>query len=66
MTRSDFYKLVGIIVHLDYQKIPRYRLTWSPSLCYDPFLSEVMSHNHFESTCFLHVDKKSESIEERW
>ena len=50
MTRNDFYKLLGVIIHLGYRRIPRYRLTWSPaSLCYDPFLSEVMSRNHFES-----------------
>ena len=54
MTRSDFYKLVGITVHLDYQKIPKYCLAWSPSsLCYDPFLSEVMSCNHLKVCLFF-------------
>ena len=63
MTNNDFYKLLGVVIHLGYRKIPRYRLAWSPSsLCYDSFLSEVMSRNHFEGLMsFLHViDKEIE------
>ena len=62
MTKNDLYKLLGVIIHLGYRRIPRYRLAWSPSsLCFDPFLNEVMSRNHFESMSFLHVvDKERE------
>lgn len=57
MTREDFYKLVGIIIHLGYRKIPRYHFAWSPSsLCFDPFVAQVMSRNHFEGLLtFLHI-----------
>ena len=57
MTREDFYKLVGIIIHLGYRRIPRYRFAWSPSsLCFDPFVAQVMSRHHFEGLLtFLHI-----------
>ena len=57
MEPSDFYSLVGIIVHLCYRKIPRARLMWSPtSLCYDLLISKVMSRNKFDSLLtFLHL-----------
>ena len=53
----DFYKIVGILIHLGYRKIPRARLMWSPtSLCYEPLISKVMSRNKFESLLtFLHL-----------
>ena len=57
MLSADLYKLIGIIVHLGYRKIPRYRLAWSPkSLCYDPIISQVMSRNLIDGLMsFLHV-----------
>ena len=52
MTSEDLYKLLGIIIHLGYRRIPRYRFAWSPSsLCYDPFVAQVMSRNRFEGFC---------------
>ena len=58
MTSEDLYKMVGIIIHLDYRRVPRYRFAWSPSsLCYDPFVVQVMSRNRFEGLMsFLHID----------
>ena len=64
MCTEDFYKMVAILIHLGYKKIPRYRLAWkSSSLCYDQFISKVLSRNKFESIMtFLHVvDKDKES-----
>ncbi len=48
---------MGIIIHMGYRKIPRYRLMWTPtSLCYDPLISKVFSRNKFEGfLSFLHV-----------
>jgi hypothetical protein len=41
MVPEDFYALVGVLVHLGYRKIPRYRLMWSPtSLCFDPVIQK--------------------------
>ena len=56
MTR-DFYKLVGIIIHLGYRRFPPYHFAWSPSsLCFDPFDAQVMTCNHFEGLLtFLHI-----------
>ena len=50
-------KFIGIIIHLGYRKIPRYRLAWSlKNLCYDPFISQTMSHHRFEGLLSsLHV-----------
>jgi len=55
--REDFYKLVGIIIHLGYRRIPEYCFAWSPSsLCFDPFVAQVMSRNHFEGLLtFLYI-----------
>ena len=64
MCTEDFYKMVAILIHLGYKKIPRYRLAWkSSSLCYNQFISKVLSRNKFESIMtFLHVvDKDKES-----
>ena len=64
MDSDDFYKLVAILIHFGYKKIPRYRLAWNTSsLCYDPFVTQIMSRNKFESLMtFLHVvDKETES-----
>ena len=63
MTREDFLKLLGMLIHFGYRKIPQYRLAWKrTSLCYDPFISSTMSRNKFESLMsFLHlVDKATE------
>ncbi len=60
---DDFFSVVGILIHLGYRRIPRYRLMWQPtSLCYDPLISSVMSRNKFESyLSFLHlVDQDTE------
>lgn len=61
MNIEDFLKLLGILLHFGYRKIPRYRLAWKQSsLCYDPFISSVMGRNKFESLMtFLHVTDKS-------
>ena len=64
MSPVDFYKMVAILIHLGYKRIPRYRLAWnSTSLCYDSFVAKVLSRNKFESMMtFLHVvDKQKES-----
>lgn len=57
MSPEDFYKVVALLIHFGYKKIPSYRLAWSKaSLCYDPFVSSIMSRNRFESLMyFLHV-----------
>lgn len=57
MTEEDFYKLVAILIHFGYQRIPNYRLAWSEaSLCYDAFVANVMSRNNFEGLmAFLHI-----------
>ena len=57
MTPDNFYKVIGILIHLGYRKIPRPRLLWSPiSLCFDPLVSQVLSRNKFESLLtFLHL-----------
>ena len=49
--------MVAILIHFGYKKIPSYHLAWSKaSLCYDPFVSNIMSRNRFESLMyFLHV-----------
>ena len=63
MNSIDFYKLVAILIHFGYKKIPAYRLAWScDSLCYDPFVAKIISRKRFESLLsFLHVvDKKTE------
>lgn len=60
MTLEDFLKLVRMLIHFGYRKIPQYRLAWKcTSLCCDPFISSTMSCNKFESLMsFLHlVDK---------
>ncbi len=50
MVPDDFYALVGILIHMGYRRIPRYRLMWNPtSLCYEPLISKVFSRNSFES-----------------
>ena len=64
MSIDDFYKLVAIFIHLGYKKIPKYRLAWnSSSLCYDPFVTKILSRNKFEGLMtFLHViDQQKES-----
>ena len=64
MTKEDFYKLVGIIIHFGYRKIPQYRFAWRQKcLCHDPFVASVMSRNRFDSLlAFLHVvDKATEA-----
>ena len=64
MVGVDLYNLIGIIIHLGYCKIQKYRLAWSPeSLCYDPFISRVMSRNRFEGlmSCLHVVDKETEA-----
>ena len=64
MTTDDFYKLVAIFIHFGYKKVPRCRLAWNASsLCYDPFIAQIMSRNKFESfMAFLHiVDKETEA-----
>lgn len=57
MTCDDFYKVVGLIIHFGFRKIPAYRMAWSPEcLCYDPFVASVMSRNRFESLmAFVHL-----------
>ena len=57
MAIEDFYKMVALLIHFEYKKIPNYRLTWSKkSLCYDRFVSNTMSQNRFEGLMdFLHV-----------
>ena len=57
MSPETFDKLIGIILHLGYRRIPQYRLAWSPrSLCYDPFVARVMSRNQFQGLLsFLHL-----------
>ena len=57
MSTEDFYKMVAILIHFGYKKIPNYRFAWSKtSLCYDPFVSRTLSRNRFESLIyFLHV-----------
>lgn len=57
MEPDKFFAVVGILIHLGYKRIPRYRLMWSPtSLCYDPLISAVLSRNQFESLLsFLHI-----------
>ena len=57
MSEDDFYKVVGILIHLGYRRIPQYRFAWSPSsLCFDPVISKIMSRNRFEGLLsFLHV-----------
>ena len=61
MNSEDFLKLVGMLTHFGYRKIPRYRLAWKRlSLCYDPFIASVMGCNKFESLmCSLHITDKS-------
>ena len=64
MNPDNFYKLVGILIHFGYRKIPRYHLAWKPSsLFHDCFVAIIMSHNKFEALMsFLHVvDKETES-----
>ena len=64
MSSEDFYKMVSIFMHLGYKKIPRYRMAWNTSsLCYDPFVTKVLSRNKFEGLmAFLHVvDTEKES-----
>uniref|UniRef100_A0A1X7TL80 PiggyBac transposable element-derived protein domain-containing protein n=1 Tax=Amphimedon queenslandica TaxID=400682 RepID=A0A1X7TL80_AMPQE len=65
MVPDDFYAFIGFFIYLGYSKIPRYRLMrlmWKPtSLCYDPVISEVFSHNIFESfLAFLYVVEDNE------
>ena len=63
MTKEDFYKLVGLLIHFGYRKIPQYRLVWRHiSPCYDPFVVSVMSRNKFDSLLVFSriVDKYSE------
>ena len=63
MSSEDFLKLVGLLIHFGYRKIPQYRFAWRhASLCYDPFVSATMSRNRFESLLsMLHiVDKTTE------
>ena len=57
MAVEDFYKMVALLIHFGYKKIPNYRLAWSKkSLCYDRFVSNTMSRNRFESLMyFLHI-----------
>lgn len=57
MSPEDFYRMLAILIHFGYKKIPSYRLAWSKaSLCYDPFVSNTMSRNRFEGLMyFLHV-----------
>ena len=57
MNPEKFYKVVGILVHLGYHKIPRPRLMWSPtSLCFDLLVSQVLSRNKFDGIMtFLHL-----------
>ena len=57
MSPEDFYKMVALLIHFGYKKIPHYRVAWSKtSLCYDPFVSCTLSRNRFESLMyFLHV-----------
>jgi len=64
MDSTYFYNLVAILIHLGYRKIPSYRLAWNTtSLCYDPFVANIMGRNRFESLLsFLHVvDKETEA-----
>ena len=60
MSHDSFMKLLGILIHFGYRKIPQFRLAWScQSLCYDPFIAATMARNKFESLlCFLHVVNK--------
>lgn len=63
MNSDDFYKLVAILIHFGYRRIPPCRLAWSTSsLCYDKSVSRVMSQNRFENLMtFLHVVDKDET-----
>ena len=63
MSNEDFLKLVGLLIHFGYRKIPQYWLAWRwNSLCFDPFVAATMTRNRFESLmCVLHmVDKVTE------
>ena len=63
MSSEDFLKLVGLLIHFGYCKIPQYRLAWRrDSLCFDPFVAATMTRNRFESLMsMLHiVDKTTE------
>jgi len=42
MTPEDFFRMVALLIHFGYKKIPSYRLAWSKArLCYDPlFLTQ--------------------------
>ena len=55
MSSEDFLKLVGLLIHFGYRKIPQYRLAWQRgSLC---FVAATMSRNR----SMLHiVDKTTE------
>ena len=57
MSPEDFYKMVALLIHFGYKKIPHYRFAWSKAtLCYDPFVSSTLSRNRFESLMyFLHI-----------
>ena len=63
MSNEDFLKLVGLLIHFGYHKIPQYQLVCRHnSLCFDPFIAATMTHNRFKSLmCMLHmVDKATE------
>ena len=52
MLPDDFSTIMGIIIHLGYCKIPRYRLMWNlKSLCYDPLFPVVI----ILKVSFLHI-----------
>ena len=57
MNPKKFFKVVRILVHLGYHKIPRPRLLWSPtSLCFDPLVSQILIRNKFDGIMtFLHL-----------
>lgn len=63
MNPEDFLKMVGMLIHFGYRKLPQYKLAWRrQSLCYDPFIASTMGRNRFHSLMsFLHlVDKSTE------
>ena len=61
MNPDDFLKMVGMLIHFGYRKLPQYKLAWRrQSLCYDPFIAATMGRNKFHSLMsFLHIVDKS-------
>jgi len=63
MTPEVFLRMVGMLIHFGYRKLPQYKFAWRrQSLCYDPFIAATMGRNRFHSLMtFLHlVDKSTE------